>query len=68
MTQKIIEYAILSSNQTGVGPAKDLQGQVQDVIADGWQPYGNPYAAGTGVIVMFQAIVKYETPHPLTAG
>ncbi len=36
---------------------------VNDLLLNGWQPYGNPYSfhAGSNGIIVRQVMVKYET-------
>ncbi len=57
MMKRIVEYetAFSSRNET-------LSMVVQRYIADGWQPFGNPYIDKNGVDR--QAIVKHEEAKP----
>lgn len=53
--RKIIEYTIFYSNERP--ECVDLS-IINNLIQEGWQPYGFPYEFGTG---FGQAMVKYET-------
>ncbi len=40
---EITEYSIVSSSLAYETPQHELSRQVRNWIADGWQPYGQPY-------------------------
>ncbi|MGA7395225.1 MAG: DUF1737 domain-containing protein [Terrimicrobiaceae bacterium] len=46
----IIDYKTLEGERAG-----DLDGRVKEQIAEGYQPYGNPYAFGRN---FYQAMIK----------
>jgi hypothetical protein len=47
---EIIDYKTLEGERTG-----DLDKRVKEQIAEGYQPYGNPYAFGRN---LYQAMIK----------
>lgn len=48
---KIVEYQLARMDKV----------TINDLLKDGWQPYGNPFPANETV---YQPMVKYEEPKP----
>ena len=51
----IIEYKIIEYKTVEGGTPGKLDEQVKDLIAEGYQPYGNPYVVGRQIC---QAMIK----------
>jgi hypothetical protein len=51
----IIEYKIIEYKTVEGGTPGKLDEQIKDLIAEGYQPYGNPYVIGRQIC---QAMIK----------
>jgi hypothetical protein len=59
MNPKIISYKTIRSNSHS-----SLDSAINELIAEGWQPYGSPYTSasqGGGTNYVYQALIRYES-------
>ena len=57
--KKIIDYCLVVR-----GKLSDLNEKIHELLKDGWQPYGDPFAENDSedpYVVYGQAVVRYES-------
>ena len=53
--KRIVDYTIIVGEDI-----PNMEEQVKDRMAEGWQPFGGPFQGGKDMDWLMQALVKYE--------